>query len=252
MLLAIDIGNSRIKCALFQETELERTFEMASDRLASGASYRHALRSHVGELVPHQAAIASVVPDLDERIADAVTREFMVLPSFIRAENLPERLVDYHPPASLGADRIAAAVAGHTLYGTDQAVIVVDAGTAVTFEVVDQAGVYLGGAIWAGPELVAEALNRGTGRLPRIEASWPRKILGTDTESSLRTGILYGFLDGVEGILRRLQKKAGPAAFIVATGGYGGWLAERCETIRIHDPTLVLQGIRLIATDQLP
>jgi len=252
-LLAIDIGNSRIKCALFLETEIERTFEMASDRLASGASYRHALRSHVGELIPQRAAIASVVPELDERISDAVKREFMLLPEFIRVGDLDERLLEYHPPASLGADRLAAAIAGHLLYGGgERPIIVIDAGTAVTFEVVGSTGRYLGGAIWAGPQLVADALSQGTSLLPDISPALPKRLPATDTKSCIRAGILYGFLDGAAGILDRLQKEAGPTTYTVATGGYGAWLCERLDSIQAFDPMLVLNGIRLIVEGRLP
>jgi len=88
-LLAIDIGNSRIKCALFQGSEIEHTFEMDADRLASGAAYRHSLRAHVRELGPQRAAIASVVPELNERVGEAVKRELMILPEFVTAADVP-------------------------------------------------------------------------------------------------------------------------------------------------------------------
>lgn len=254
-LLVIDIGNSRIKCALFLDEVIERTFDMASDPTASAAAYRHALHFHVGDSIPHRAAIASVVPALNDPIAQAIQREYMMLPEFVQASDVPEHLVRYEPQESLGADRIAAAVAGHRLYGKgpegDRAVIVVDAGTAVTFEVVDASGRYLGGAIWAGPELVAHSLSGGTSLLPDVDPVLPRKALGTSTESCLRAGILYGFLDGVSGLLKRLEHVAGASVFTVATGGYGSWLTERIDAIQVCDPTLVLQGIRMMATDDL-
>lgn len=253
MLLTIDIGNSRIKCAVFEGSDIVCSFDMASDRRASGASYRHALRAHAGDIVPQRAAIASVVPELERSVGEAVKREFMVLPEFVRSSDMPEGLLAYKAPASLGADRLAAAVAGHFLYGRgERPVVVVDAGTAVTFEVVSASGRHLGGAIWAGPTLVAESLGRGTSLLPQIDPKLPRQVVGTSTEAGLRSGILYGFLDGVAGILQRLQRKAGADAFTVATGGYGAWLADRLESIDAYEPALVLHGIRLIVTGSLP
>ena len=251
-LLAIDIGNSRIKCALFQGSEIEHAFEMASDRLASGAAYRHSLRAHVRELGPQRAAIASVVPELNERVGEAVKRELMILPEFVTAADVPPRMVAYESPSTLGADRIAAAVAGHHFYGSGpdgaRPVIVIDAGTAITFEVIDAGGTYLGGAIWAGPKLVAASLAAGTSLLPEVELIPPRQAVGADTEACLRSGVLFGFLDGVAGILGRLQRKTGSQTFTVATGGLGAWLADRLGSIDSHEPHLVLHGIRLIAS----
>lgn len=255
-LLAIDIGNSRIKCAVFQDFEIEHTFEMDSDRLASGAAYRHSFRARVGDLGPERAAIASVVPELNERVAEAVKRELMILPEFVGAADLPARLVGYASPERLGADRIAAAIAGYHLYGTGpdglRPIIVVDAGTAVTFEVVDESGRYLGGAIWAGPQMVGAALKARTSLLPDVNLMPPRSVIGTDTDACLRAGILFGFLDGVAGILQRLKRKAGPKVFTVSTGGYCEWLANRLESIQVCDRHLVLKGIQLIVSRSYP
>lgn len=255
-LLAIDIGNTRVKCALFEDSKVSMTFDMRTDRGASGAAYRHALRKQLADLAPQRAAIASVVPELNEHIGDAIRREFMVLPEFVRAEDLPSEIVDYHPPASVGADRIVAAIAAHHFYGIDvdgpRPVIVVDAGTAVTFELVSAAGVYRGGAIWAGPPLIAYALDRGTSQLPPIDLILPKTLPGTDTVSSLQAGILYGFLHGVDGIVDRLRSEAAGEAFVVSTGGWGEWLSKRLDCIDAYDPLLVLQGIRLVVTGQLP
>lgn len=250
-LLAIDIGNSRIKCALFDGEVIDHTFEMASDRMASGASFRHSMRAHLDDRAPQAAAIASVVPELNDRVADAARREFMVLPEFVSAVNLPPERVCYADPSALGADRIAAAVAGHRFYGKSEAgnrpVIVVDAGTAVTFEVIDAEGRYSGGAIWAGPQLVAGALGRGTSRLPEIEHVVPRSAVGTDTRSALRSGIAHGFLGGVKEILRRVIAETEGKPFVVSTGGHGEWIAARLKSIDAYDPHLVLHGIRLLA-----
>jgi len=251
-LLAIDIGNTRIKCALFDGEVIDHTFEMASDRMASGASFRHSLRANLGDRAPQAAAIASVVPELNDRVAEAARREFMVLPTFISAADLPADRVCYADPAALGADRIAAAVAGHRFYGTTdngmRTVVVIDAGTAVTFEVIDAGGRYSGGAIWAGPQLVAGALGRGTSKLPEVEPVVPRSAVGTDTRSGLRAGIVYGFLGGVAEILQRVMAETDGDAFVVSTGGLGEWIAARIKAVDAFDPHLVLHGIRLLSS----
>lgn len=251
MFLAIDIGNSSITCGLFDESELVSTFEMAADRRASAAAYRHSLRSRLEGRAPTTSGISSVVPELTDLLVRAVRDDFMVLPTVIDSSLQLPIVVDYDPVDSLGADRLCAAAAAHEKFGLDDAgdprpVIVVDAGTAVTYEVVYD-GAYRGGAIGPGPVLMSHALAGGTSQLGKSELSIPSSPLGRNTIDALRSGIMFGFLDSVSSMIDRLEAEHEGAHFIVATGGWGSFLADRIDEIDLFAPNLVLDGIEMLA-----
>lgn len=251
MFLAVDIGNSLIKCGLFEHGELVARFSMLSDPSASLAAYRHSLRSHVHDATPTSAGLCSVVPALTEVIGRAIRDDFMLLPTVVGPEiDLPFDL-DYHPADSLGADRLCAAAAAYTRYGHDEvgnsrAIIVVDAGTAVTYEVIVD-GVYRGGAIAPGPELSADALTGGAARLSRIDVTVPGGPIGNNTVDGIRSGIMLGFLDSVSGMLQRLTEAIGAEPFVVATGGGAEFLASHVPKIDVFEPDLVLEGVAFLA-----
>ena len=249
MILTLDIGNTAVKGGLFDGPALVRTFRLASDASASVPAYRHALRHHLGGVDVERVGLASVVPAVAERITEAARAETLHLPLAVAPGLALPFAMGYETPATLGTDRIAAAAGAWTRYHgetPDRPLVVVDAGTAVTLEVVSADGVFLGGSIGAGPDLVRRALARGTAQLPEIDAVVPRRAVGRSTAEALQAGVMLPFLDGVRGLLARVTAELGAAPLVVATGGWGGLLAEHVEAVDHVEPHLVLHGIRVL------
>jgi type III pantothenate kinase len=147
-------------------------------------------------------------------------------------------------PREVGADRIVNTVAGYKLYGGPT--IVVDLGTATTFDTISREGDYLGGAIAPGPMIAAEALFQRTAALPRIPLVHPQKAIGTNTISAMQSGIMFGYTGLVEGIVARIEKELGEKATVVATGGYGGIFAQETSVFNVVNPDITLIGLRLV------
>jgi type III pantothenate kinase len=245
--LALDIGNSQAKAGLHDGAGWVHTARLAT---ASGdpVSALRALAAH-GPVTA--AGLASVVPSQTAAWAGAVREAFGVEPEVVRvAMPLPFRLA-YRTPETLGADRLAAAAAAWLRFGRgDRAearpVVALDAGTAVTTEVVTADGVYLGGAIAPGAPLLRRALAERTAQLPAVD--WPDVLdpIGASTRAAMQAGLGVLFLDGVRGLLARTAEALGAPPFVVGTGGWAGWLAERLEAVHAVEPHLVLDGVRLL------
>lgn len=249
VLLTLDIGNTAIKGGLFDGPALDRTFRMATDAAASVPAYRHALRRHLDGAEVERIGVVSVVPAVTALLTEAAQAETMRLPLVVSHRlSLPFEM-GYETPDTLGTDRIAAAVGAWALYhddAPDRPLVVVDAGTAVTLEVVSADGVFLGGTIGAGPDLVRRALARGTAQLPEVEARLPRRAVGRSTKEALQAGLMWAFLDGVRSLLARVTDELGAAPLVVATGGWSELLAEHIDAIDHVEPDLVLHGVRTL------
>ncbi len=249
MTLTLDIGNTAVKGGLFDGPALVRTFRLASDAAASVPAYRHALRHHLDGAEIERVGIASVVPVVAERLVEAARAETLRLPLVVSPRLALPFEMGYETPETLGTDRIAAAAGAWTRYhgdAPDRPLVVVDAGTAVTLEVVSADGVFLGGTIGAGPDLVRRALARGTAQLPEIDAVVPRRAVGRSTSEALQAGLMLSFLDGVRGLLARVTAELRADPLVVATGGWSGLLAEHTEAIDHVEPDLVLHGVRAL------
>lgn len=249
MILALDIGNTAVKGGLFDGTALVRTFRFATDPAASVPAYRHALRHHLGGAEVQQIGIASVVPAVTERLAEAVRAETLLPALVVRHTLALPFAMGYETPETLGTDRLAAAAGAHALYREaqpDRPLVVVDAGTAVTVEVVSADDVFLGGTIGAGPDLVRRALAGGTAQLPDVAPDLPRRAIGRSTREAIQSGLLFPFLDGVRGLLTRIADELGTEPYAVATGGWGTLLAEHVPAIVHAEPHLVLHGVRAL------
>ncbi len=251
MLLALDVGNSAMKAGLFSGDDLARLFSVdPPDGDATDASYWQAeLASALADVTVEHVGLVSVVPAR----TDAVTRglqDVVDAPLTIIEPGmaLPFAL-DYDTPDTLGTDRLAAAAAGWTRYGRDasQSVIVVDAGTAVNYEVVHRSSTYRGGAIGPGAVLMRNALQAGTAQLPDVPLHLPETPAGTSTQTALQSGILWGLIDSVQGMATRLADPLPDAPRLVLTGGWGGLLVDRLTIEATHAPHLVLRGVRLLA-----
>lgn len=248
MTLALDIGNTAVKGGLFDDDDLVRTFRFETDAGASVPAYRHALRHRLGGDEVQRAGIASVVPAVTQRLAEAVHAETLALPLVVQPTlALPFDLA-YETPETLGTDRLAAAAGAHALFRAehDGPLVTVDAGTAVTVEVVSADDVFLGGAIGVGPDLVRRALARDTAQLPDVPPALPRRAIGRSTRGSIQSGLLFPFLDGVRGLLTRIIDELDGQPLVVATGGWGALLTEHLDAIDRVEPNLVLHGVRVL------
>jgi type III pantothenate kinase len=251
MFLALDIGNSAVKGGLFDNAALERVFTVPIDAGdGTAAAWAAALRPHLeGETVT-QVGLSSVVPATADAVAAALRQTPGAPLTRVRPTMpLPFRL-DYETPDTLGADRLAAAAAGWARYGRAAApprsVLVVDAGTAVTGEVVHREGVYRGGVIAAGPALVRRALQTGTAQLPDVPLALPDDPVGRSTTTALQSGIMWGLVDAVDGMIGRLAATLPDAPVVAATGGWAELLAEHVDPVDHTAPDLVLDGVRVL------
>lgn len=249
MLLTINIGNTNIGLGVFQGAELAGRWRVATDPTQTADEYAIILEA----LLDRQGlscddldgcAIASVVPPLTGSFV-ALGRRFLGTEPLVVGPGVRTSLrIRYDPPTALGADRLVDAVAAVHFYGVP--VIVVDFGTATTFNVVSAGWEFLGGAIAPGVETAAGALAEVAARLPRVDLSFPPSVIGRNTEAALQAGVLYGYVGLVDGMVRRLQAELGDVATVVATGGLATLIAPRTATVQVVDPDLTLKGLRLV------
>ena len=249
MLLAIDIGNTHTVFGVFEKRKLLADWRVSStvnrteDEIGTQVKMFFE-QSGIKSKAIDSVGISSVVPDLTEIYELMAKKYFGTQPIIVSANlNLGFKIL-YDDPSTVGADRICNAVAAHTKYGGP--VIIIDFGTATTYDVVSEEGDYLGGVIAPGIETSAADLHRRAAKLPKIELKFPGKVVGTDTVSSMQSGILYGAVDAMEGMVKRIKRVIGKHAKVVATGGYSKIIKEHSDSIDYHEPSLVLRGVQLI------
>jgi type III pantothenate kinase len=249
MLLAIDVGNTNIVYGLFDGPKLVRQFRVESSRNRTADEYavtvRQLLAMHgVGAKDVDAAIVASVVPSLTEPMLDLVRRAFdreaVVVGPGIRTG----MSILYENPREVGADRIVNAVAAFERFRGG--CIVVDFGTATTFDCVSPKGEYLGGVICPGVQISADALFARAAKLPRVEIAKPPKVVGRNTPHSMQSGIVYGYVALVDGLVDRLTEELGFACSVVATGGLARVIAPLSRTIQDVDDELTLVGLRIL------
>jgi len=256
--VAIDVGNTQTLIGLFGEdgdAGAARGPELVHHWRVSTVAARTAdeLDLQLNQLFrmqgldPHEAitgvAVASVVPRLRASLRE-MTDKWLKVDTVILEPGVKTGMpILYDNPKEVGADRIADAVAAFERHGGPT--IVIDFGTATTFEVVSAKGEYLGGVILPGIEISLEALFARAALLPRVELVEPRNVLARNTVESVQSGAIYGFSAQVDGLCRRLKEEVGPAT-VVATGGLAGLIGPYCEAIDHHEPWLTLEGLRII------
>lgn len=253
MLLAIDVGNTNVTIGVFDGAALVHNWRLAAlrertaDELGIFAT-RLFEQVRVDTSSLHGIAIASVVPPLTRPMEEMCERYFHRTPLLVDATNagIPVR---YTPPSDVGADRIVNAVAAWEQYGMSGVpIIIVDFGTGTTFDVISRHREYLGGIICPGITISADALFQRAARLPRVDVRKPPAAIGQSTVDAIQSGLFFGYVEMVDGLVRRIQKEleGGEEAVVVATGGLAAVLARETQTIRHVDPDLTLQGLRLI------
>ncbi len=245
-LLAVDVGNTHIEIGLFEGKRF-----VTSWRITTGVHRTEdEFLAYIAQLLSlHQiplnaisdVAISSVVPDVTQIFTRLSQRYFQRLPLVVsHALDLGIR-IDYYPPSSVGADRLCNAVSGYERFGGP--LIIVDFGTATTFDVISKDGTYLGGAIAPGVETTAWGLAERASKLPRIQLTYPQSVIGKSTEESMQAGILLGSVKMVDGLIDDMIAALGEIPRIIGTGGLAPLIAERSRHIRIVEPDLVLDGL---------
>jgi len=249
MLLAVDVGNTHTVLGIYDGDRLVADWRIASLPQRTADEQWLTLRSFCADAGisldhVHDVGISSVVPDLTD-IFETMARKYLkVQPLTVGATvDLGIRVL-YSDPSQVGADRLCNAVAGYHKYGGP--LIIIDFGTATTFDVIAGNGDYLGGAITLGLESTAAELHRRAAKLPKIELHFPDTIIGRDTVSSMQAGVMFGTVDAVEGSVRRITRELGSSARVIATGGLAGVVAQYTKVIEACEPSLVLDGIKLI------
>jgi type III pantothenate kinase len=249
MLLAVDVGNTNVTLALFEGERLVADWRVTSHRERTADEMAVELRQLFNlrgfELdVVSGVVISSVVPNLNPALIEASRRYLKREPVMVGPGVKTGVRIRYENPKDVGADRIANALAAYTKYGGP--VVVIDFGTAVTYDAISAEGDYLGGAIAPGVEISLDALVSNTAMLRRVEAVAPDSVIGRNTVTSIQSGLVWGFVAQVEGMVERIVAELGGTAKVIATGGQAGLVAGLTNVIQATDPLLTLEGLRLI------
>jgi type III pantothenate kinase len=249
MLLTIDIGNTNLTLGLYEGDKLGAHWRLATDhnRMPDeyGLQFLGLLQNAEKSLTDISGiSLASVVPPLTGRVIQAC-REYLKQEPLVVDTGIKTGIkVRYEDPKAVGADRICDAVAVMKLYGGPACVI--DFGTATTFNALTKDGEYLGGAITAGINLAAEALYTRAAKLPRIDLQTPPSVIGRNTVHAMQSGLLFGYVSMVEGMVTRFRSELGGDMKVIATGGLSESIAKETKVIDILAPWLTLDGLRIL------
>jgi type III pantothenate kinase len=249
MLLAIDAGNSNILAGVFKDDRLVCDWRLLTEARKTADEYGIMLQNlfRSANLKPEETeavVIACVMPPLLGTLEEISRKYFHRDPFVIDAGVKTGITVLYDNPLEVGADRIVNAAAGYEKYR--KSLIIIDLGTATTFDCVSGRGEYLGGAIAPGIMISSEALFSRTSKLPRVELVKPETAIGKNTISSMQAGIIFGYVGLIDGMVNRIKKEMGGDPMVIATGGLAPVIASESETIDAVDAYLTLEGLRII------
>ena len=232
MLLAIDIGNTTVALGIFDEKKLKATWRLSTDV--------HKLADEYASLLLNLLKLEGLsFSDIDKAIISS-----SVPPLVVGAGVKTGVRILLDNPREAGPDRVVNAAAAHRLYGGP--LIVIDLGTATTLDAVSEDGDYLGGAIAPGIGIAAEALFERAAKLPRVELVSPKKAIGKGTVAAMQSGVIFGYVGLIEGIVARMRKEMGGKVRVIATGGLADVIANETNVIEVLNPDLTLVGLRLI------
>jgi len=249
VLLAVDVGNTNIAFGVFKGEEIINQWRIGTDKTKTSDEYGVLFRNllelkGVGSGSIKGAVICCVVPPLQRILISMVKSYFDVNPVLIEPGIKTGMPILYKDPKEVGADRIVNAVAAFHEY--KRSVIVVDFGTATTFDCISEKGEYLGGTIAPGLLISAEALFEAASKLPKVEITRPKTVIGKTTVQSIQSGLVYGYAGLVDGIVTRIKKEIGTNPKVIATGGLANLISPESLTIEEVDEFLTLRGLRLI------
>lgn len=252
MLLTADIGNTSITLGLFEDDALVEEFRLASDKDLPLEEYEVLLKSLFKQFVIDGCIISSVVEELNKKFQNAVRNVFKIEPLFLNTEINTGIQIKLKNPKEAGADRIANAAGAYVLY--KKPVIVIDFGTATSFDIVNSNGEFIGGVIAPGLNLQLKSLNTFTSKLPRIDVAVSEKAIGDNTVDAILSGVIRGAACMIDGLVEQCEAELGEKATIVATGGYSSLIATYMKRpFDFINPTLTLEGLRyLYQLNRLP
>jgi type III pantothenate kinase len=255
MLLAIDVGNTNIVLGVFKDDRLAQSWRLLTvrERTADelGVFVTQLLeRSSIDHRDLTGIILASVVPPLTRTIEEMCVQYFGRPPVTVDAGSNTGMPVLYQPPSDVGADRVVNGVAAYEQFGrqTSTPIICVDFGTATTFDAISKRGEYLGGVICPGIGISADALFQRAARLPRVDVRKPPSVIGNTTVTSMQSGLFFGYVAMVDGIVNRMREELedGTRALCLGTGGMADIIAAETRTLQRVEPDLTLQGLRII------
>jgi type III pantothenate kinase len=249
MLLCIDIGNTNIVLGLYRGEDLLTHWRISTDHERMPDEYAMVIMNlfaHAGYKAEHvdDVIIASVVPSLTDRFQEMVLAYFDKDALVVGTGTRTGVAIRYDRPQEVGADRVINVAAAFKQYGGPACIV--DFGTGTTFDALSAQGEYLGGAIAPGVRVAAEALFQRTAKLPRIDLQRPPHAIGGNTVDAMRSGILFGYVGLVEGLVARFRAELGPNMRVIATGGLAELIARETTVIEFVDPWLTLKGLRLV------
>jgi type III pantothenate kinase len=249
MLLALDVGNTNVTVGVFQGSELGAHWRLRTVHDQTADEWGILLRNLFALASLDFAGIdgtiiASVVPPLDSMLADMARQYFNTDALFVTSETETGLKILVDNPREVGADRIVNGVAAFRLHGGP--CVVVDMGTAITFDAISAASEYLGGVICAGIGISIEALFAKTARLPLVDFREPRRLIGTNTVDNMQSGLYYGAIGMIDGILERMIAELGPQTRAIATGGQARLIVRGSRYLKVVDDDLTLKGLQFI------
>lgn len=250
MILAIDIGNTNIKVGVFDGNELVHSLRLSATQQRTGDEYGFDIISQLGlkSILPEQiegAIISSVNPNINYTFEHVCLYYFNVKAIFVGSGIKTGLNIKYDNPKEVGADRIVNSVAAFSLYGGP--CIVMDCGTATTFNVINEKGEFIGGAISFGLKGASDALAKAAAKLPRIELTMPDKVVGKTTITNMQSGILHGYIGMAERIIAEIKRETGFGSMkVIATGGLSEIIRKHTDVIDVLDRTLTLEGLNII------
>lgn len=249
MLLAIDVGNTNTVFGIYREKELIGSFRLSTtaERTSDEIGMQiHMYYTFLGLQISDTTAVivASVVPPVMYTLINAIRKYVGVRPLVVGRDVDTGLKNCYDNPKEVGIDRLVNAVSAVEKYGSP--LIIIDIGTATTFDVIDREGAYRGGAIFPGIKVAMEALFQKASKLPRVDIVRPEKAIGTNTVMSMQSGAVRGYAGAIQGIVREMIDEIGEKCRVVATGGMGRMMAEYCDIITDVDANLTLTGLRMI------
>lgn len=249
MVLVLDLGNTNLTVGLYVGERLTGFWRLQTVTERTADEYGLALvallqRAACPPAAPEGICLASVVPALTDRLREACESYLGRSPLVVNANLKTGLRLGYEDPRQIGADRLADAVAAYHLYGGPACIV--DFGTATTFNALTAEGEYLGGAITIGAALAVEALCSRTARLPRVELERPPSLIGRNTVHAMQSGLFFGYVSLVEGMVARFRRELGATMKVIATGGLAARIAPETTVIDILAPHLTLDGLRLL------
>lgn len=253
MLIAFDIGNTNTVIGVYDGDMALAHWRIGSDRHKTADEYGlivsqlfHLAKLHMREVT--EAIISSVVPDITGNLEKMIEKYLHVIPLIVGAGIKTGLMIRYENPKEVGADRIVNAVAGIEKYGAP--LVLVDFGTATTFCAVNDKAEYLGGAIVPGVDLSMQALFANTAKLPKVELTAPKSYIGRNTTNAIQSGLIYGYCDLVDGMVKRFCEEMGydlARVNVVATGGLAEVVCKESKTVKVIDQYLTLDGLKILA-----